>query len=77
VLAGALPLDRHYEAVGGTRHRALAYANLSYGQFWPHVLREDDVRAMLLEHAVLHHPLRPTGGRSFLRRLEHEEHATS
>src|SRR5829696_6200145 len=30
---------------------------------------------MLPEHALLHHPPRPTGGRGLLRRLEQEEHA--
>src|SRR5919112_6244939 len=71
----ALTLDRPLEAVGGARHRASTYTHLSCRQVGPHVLREDDVRAMLPEHAVLHHPPRPTGGRSLLRRLEQEEHA--
>src|SRR5215208_3081130 len=31
---------------------------------------------MLPEHAVLHHPPRPADGRSLLRRLEQEEHAS-
>src|SRR5215207_5439176 len=63
----ALTLDRHLEAVGGARHRPPAYAHLPCRQLGPHVLREDDVRTMLPEHAILHHPLRPTGGRSLLR----------
>src|SRR5919112_4068682 len=70
----ALTLDRYLEAVGGARHRAPAHAHLPRWQLGPHVLREDDVRRMLPEHALFHHPQRPTGGRSLLRGLEQEEH---